>query len=87
MPPAGPGRRGGAPSRLASMAAPGRREPGPGSGALGAAQPSMTGIDAVRGHGAWIEVVGVATGKYSVEELTEAGADWALETVEAGFPV
>jgi 4-aminobutyrate aminotransferase len=37
------------------MAAPGRGEPGPGSGALGAAQPSITGIDAVRGHGAWIE--------------------------------
>ncbi len=37
------------------MAAPRGSEPGPGSGALGAAQPSITGIDAVRGHGAWIE--------------------------------
>jgi phosphoglycolate phosphatase-like HAD superfamily hydrolase len=38
-------------------------------------------------HGAGIRVVGVATGSYSVEELGEAGADWALETVESGFPV
>jgi phosphoglycolate phosphatase-like HAD superfamily hydrolase len=37
-------------------------------------------------HGAGIKVVGVATGSYTVEELTESGADWALETVEAGFP-
>ena len=38
------------------------------------------------GHGAGISVVGVATGSYSLEELEEAGADWAIETVEAGFP-
>lgn len=37
-------------------------------------------------HGAGIEVVGVATGAYSVEELDQEGADWALETVERGFP-
>jgi phosphoglycolate phosphatase-like HAD superfamily hydrolase len=37
-------------------------------------------------HGAGIKVVGVATGSYAVEELREAGADWALETVEDGFP-
>lgn len=42
--------------------------------------------DVVAGHGAGIQVVGVATGSYSVDELTEAGADWTLPTVEAGFP-
>ncbi len=39
------------------------------------------------GHGAGIRVVGVATGNYSVAELTESGADWALETVEVDFPL
>jgi phosphoglycolate phosphatase-like HAD superfamily hydrolase len=42
--------------------------------------------DVDAGHGGGIRVVGVATGSYSVAELSEAGADWALETVEAGFP-
>jgi phosphoglycolate phosphatase-like HAD superfamily hydrolase len=42
--------------------------------------------DVVAGHGAGIRVVGVATGSYSVAELRDAGADWALETVESGFP-
>jgi phosphoglycolate phosphatase-like HAD superfamily hydrolase len=42
--------------------------------------------DVSAGHGAGIKVVGVATGSYSVEELREAGADWALKTVESGFP-
>jgi phosphoglycolate phosphatase-like HAD superfamily hydrolase len=42
--------------------------------------------DVRAGHGAGIKVVGVATGSYTVEELREAGADWALETVEDGFP-
>src|SRR4051812_16136886 len=42
--------------------------------------------DVIAGHGAGIEVVGVATGSYSVEQLQEAGADWALETLESGFP-
>jgi phosphoglycolate phosphatase-like HAD superfamily hydrolase len=37
-------------------------------------------------HGAGIRVVGVATGAYKVEQLKQAGADWVLETVEAGFP-
>jgi phosphoglycolate phosphatase len=37
-------------------------------------------------HGAGIKVVGVATGKYSVAELQEAGADWAIADVTAGFP-
>jgi beta-phosphoglucomutase-like phosphatase (HAD superfamily) len=43
--------------------------------------------DVKAGHGAGIKVVGVATGSYSVEEQREAGADWALASVEAGFPV
>jgi len=43
--------------------------------------------DVEAGHGAGIRVIGVGTGKYSVDELGGAGADWALETVESGFPV
>jgi phosphoglycolate phosphatase len=43
--------------------------------------------DVTAGHGAGIRVAGVATGSYTVEQLQEAGADWALATVEAGFPV
>jgi phosphoglycolate phosphatase-like HAD superfamily hydrolase len=43
--------------------------------------------DVKAGHGAGIRVVGVATGSYAVEELDEAGADWALADVTAGFPV
>jgi phosphoglycolate phosphatase len=42
--------------------------------------------DVSAGHGAGIEVVGVATGSYSAAALREAGADWALETVERDFP-
>ena len=42
--------------------------------------------DVAAGHGAELKVVGVATGSYSVDELREAGADWALPTVEQGFP-
>jgi len=42
--------------------------------------------DVAAGHGAGIEVVGVATGNFSVEQLREAGANWALEDVTAGFP-
>jgi phosphoglycolate phosphatase len=43
--------------------------------------------DVAAGHGAGIEVVGVATGSYDTEALRRAGADWALEDVENGFPV
>jgi phosphoglycolate phosphatase len=43
--------------------------------------------DVSAGHGAGIRVVGVATGAYSVEQLGEAGADWAIETVKDGFPL
>jgi phosphoglycolate phosphatase len=43
--------------------------------------------DVKAGHGAGIKVAGVATGNYSVEQLREAGADWALATVEQDFPL
>jgi phosphoglycolate phosphatase-like HAD superfamily hydrolase len=43
--------------------------------------------DVAAGHGAGIEVVGVATGNFSVEELRQAGADWAIPDVSADFPV
>lgn len=42
--------------------------------------------DVKAGHGAGIRVVGIATGSYGVDRLGEAGADWALETVERDFP-
>ena len=43
--------------------------------------------DVVAGHGAGIAVAGVATGSYSVEQLRESGADYALATVQSGFPL
>jgi phosphoglycolate phosphatase len=43
--------------------------------------------DVKAAHGAGIRVVGVATGKYGVEELSQAGADWAIEDVCSGFPL
>ena len=43
--------------------------------------------DVRAGHGAGIRVVGVATGSYAVDELTDAGADWSLENMTDGFPV
>lgn len=43
--------------------------------------------DVAAGHGAGIEVVGVATGNFSVADLKQAGANWALPTVADGFPV
>ena len=43
--------------------------------------------DVVAGHGAGIKVVGVATGSYSVEQLREADADYALASVLSGFPL
>ncbi len=42
-------------------------------------------IDA--GHFAGIEVTGVATGKYTVEQLREAGADAAIESFEDRLPL
>jgi phosphoglycolate phosphatase len=38
--------------------------------------------DVKAGHGAGIRVVGVATGSYSVDELREAGAEWAIASLE-----
>ncbi|MGH2974948.1 MAG: HAD family hydrolase [Solirubrobacterales bacterium] len=43
--------------------------------------------DVAAGHGAGIAVAGVATGSYGVEQLREAGADYALSSVEQGFPL
>lgn len=42
--------------------------------------------DVKAGHGAGIKVVGVATGSYKIEELKNAGADWAIPDVRSGFP-
>lgn len=42
-----------------------------------------TPLDVEAGHGAAVEVLGVATGEYSVEQLRDAGADWAVATLEA----
>jgi phosphoglycolate phosphatase len=42
--------------------------------------------DVQAGHGAGIKVVGVATGSYSVDQLEQAGADWAIQEVADGFP-
>jgi phosphoglycolate phosphatase len=43
--------------------------------------------DVEAGHFAGIRVTGVATGKYSVHQLTEAGADAAIGTFEDGLPL
>jgi phosphoglycolate phosphatase len=43
--------------------------------------------DVDAGHFAGIRVTGVATGKYSVEELREAGADSAIPSFEEGLPL
>ena len=42
--------------------------------------------DVDAGHGAGIRVVGVATGAYSAAQLSEAGADWAVEDLRKGLP-
>src|SRR6476659_4155892 len=42
--------------------------------------------DVTAGHGAGINDDAAATGVYTVEQLREAGADWALPTVADGFP-
>lgn len=43
--------------------------------------------DVAAGHGAGIEVVGVATGNFSVAELHQAGANWSIPDVTSDFPV
>ncbi len=43
--------------------------------------------DVEAGHGAGLRVVGVATGSYTVEQLLEAGADAAVESLREGLPL
>src|SRR5512132_1075147 len=43
--------------------------------------------DVEAGHGAGIRVVGVATGEYTAEELIEAGADAAVQSLVKGLPL
>jgi phosphoglycolate phosphatase len=43
--------------------------------------------DVDAGHFAGIRVTGVATGKYTVEQLRDAGADAAIESFEDGLPL
>jgi phosphoglycolate phosphatase-like HAD superfamily hydrolase len=43
--------------------------------------------DVEAGHFAGIRVTGVATGKYTVKELLDAGADAAIESFEDGLPL
>jgi phosphoglycolate phosphatase len=43
--------------------------------------------DVKAAHGAGIRVVGVATGSYSVDQLDQAGADWAIPQISDSFPV
>jgi phosphoglycolate phosphatase-like HAD superfamily hydrolase len=43
--------------------------------------------DVDAGHFAGIRVIGVATGKYSTKELTEAGADAAINTFKEALPL
>lgn len=45
-----------------------------------------TPLDVQAGHGAGIRALGVATGEYSVGQLRDAGADWAVETFESDLP-
>jgi glucose-6-phosphate isomerase len=58
-------------------------------GAIAAAECIAVGdtpSDVIAAHGAGIRVVGVATGKFGLDELQSAGADFALSTLEEGFP-
>lgn len=43
--------------------------------------------DVAAAHGAGIRLLGVATGSYDAAELREAGADWAVATLEENLPV
>jgi phosphoglycolate phosphatase-like HAD superfamily hydrolase len=43
--------------------------------------------DVAAAHSAGLRIAAVATGNFSLADLQEADADWALETVESGFPV
>ena len=46
-----------------------------------------TPLDVAAAHGAGIRLLGVATGNYSVGELREAGADWAVESLAGELPL
>jgi len=46
-----------------------------------------TPLDIDAAHGAGAVAVGVATGHYSEQELSEAGADYVLPTLEQGLPL
>jgi phosphoglycolate phosphatase len=59
---------------------------GPGFDRAGSIAVGDTPLDVEAGHGVGIRVVGVATGEYSVDQLRDAGADWAIETLEDGLP-
>jgi phosphoglycolate phosphatase len=43
--------------------------------------------DIEAGHGAGIRVVGVATGEYEVQQLTQAGADFAVRSLRDALPL
>ena len=43
--------------------------------------------DVSAAHEAGIRIVSVATGLFDLETLKQAGPEWALPTVESGFPV
>ncbi len=43
--------------------------------------------DVTAAHAAGIRVISVATGNFSLDELQKSGPDWAIETVESGFPL
>jgi beta-phosphoglucomutase-like phosphatase (HAD superfamily) len=46
-----------------------------------------TPLDVEAGHGAGIRVLSVATGEYTVEQLTQAGGNWVVETLaDGGLP-
>jgi phosphoglycolate phosphatase len=46
-----------------------------------------TPVDVEAAHGAGIRIVGVATGEYDVEQLSDAGADFAVASLRDGLPV
>jgi phosphoglycolate phosphatase len=46
-----------------------------------------TPLDITAAHGAGIRLLGVATGSFSVDELRDAGADWAVETLAGQLPL
>src|SRR3954470_12676965 len=45
-----------------------------------------TPLDVTGAHGAGIQCVGVGSHKYTADQLREAGADWAIPSLEEGLP-